>query len=157
MTLISLFIIRNAIAIGIILSSNPITLSIWVLLTAIIISTCLGFSSISWYGLVLFIIYIGGILVIFSYFTAIQPNQHLEIKKIFILSTISIISLLNLKSTIVKPIMLISRASSKPYLFLINHSSPVFVILASTLFLALVAVVKVSKFSIGPLRPFSYV
>lgn len=158
MILLILFLIRNATAIAIILASNPLTLSIWVIITAFTISVTFGTSSISWFGLILFIIYIGGMLVIFSYFTAIQPNQHLSIGKIIVISSLSTLALLSLKSKIYKPIIQINYSSTiRPKLLLIPESLPILTILGAVLLLALISVVKISKFNQGPLRPFLYV
>lgn len=158
MLFISTILLRNAIILGILLSSNPITLRVWILFTALSITFSLGLLTISWYRLILFIIYIGGILVIFSYFTAIQPNQQLSFKKIFLITLITTSILIIFTPNILKPLVhIIKQEPLLPHLYIFHYSSPFFIFIVSILLLALVAVVKISKFPIGPLRPFFYV
>nr|YP_010191955.1 NADH dehydrogenase subunit 6 [Diopatra cuprea]QZM06624.1 NADH dehydrogenase subunit 6 [Diopatra cuprea] len=152
----SLFLISNAMAMSIILALNPMTMSIWILLTALFFALTLASSSASWFGLILFIIYISGMLVMFSYFVAIQPNQHLEVFKIIILSSLSSFLLFLLSNFLSKPsIHIFNQHKISPFLLLSLESSSLFFILASSLFLTLIVVVKISNLSQGPLRPFS--
>ena len=67
---------------SVLLTSSPLLLGIWILSTALTISAFIGLTTLSWVGFLVFLIYVGGILVIFAYFTAIQPNQFLQINTI---------------------------------------------------------------------------
>jgi len=58
-------------------SLSPINLGILVLLVALFVAAAVGIISTGWFGLITFIIYVGGILVIFAYFAALQPNQYI--------------------------------------------------------------------------------
>lgn len=55
--------------------TNPFSIAITILLTALITSRLYAALHSSWLSFLLFLIYVGGILVIFSYFLAITPNQ----------------------------------------------------------------------------------
>ena len=151
-----LVLLSCSISIGIILASNPATLRIWVILTAGAISCTIGFNIRNWFGLVIFLIYVGGILVIFTYFVVIQPNQQLEIKNLLLTTTISTFLLTYLLKSTNKPLLNIMLPSLiKPYLLLQSNSLIILFSIAVVLFLALVAVIKTSKINHGPLRPFS--
>lgn len=47
---------------------------------SIVISVLMGTTFSRWFGFIIFLIYIGGMLVIFAYFVAIQPNQQFDLK-----------------------------------------------------------------------------
>ena len=105
----------------------------------------------------MFLIYVGGILVIFAYFVALTPNLLIEGPKLIqftLLSSIIIIITLPLTT-------ILSQAEFSLHLFhnmpaLLNlHNSIRLIILALILFLALVAVVKICSHSSSPLRPFN--
>lgn len=157
MLLTFLTALRTAAILSTLLTINPATLRIWLILSAAILSITLGLSFTSWFGLILFLIYIGGILVIFSYFVVIQPNQRLEIKPLIITTITTLIILtavFNYQPKISYPLPSSSR-ETPPFLLLIPNALIILLILAIILFLALVAAVKITKLQEGPLRPFS--
>lgn len=156
----SLLFIFMTVSLSFILSSalTPLTLGLWVLLFAFLISLTTANLISSWFGLIIFLIYIGGLLVIFAYFSAVTPNQQLDLNPSLILFIIFSLFLTvnadlfyrtNLFNTF-------STSALAPPIttILINHNIPLLLILGVVLFLALVAVVKVSRLTAGPLRPF---
>lgn len=112
----------------------------------------------SWFGILLFLIYVGGLLVIFAYFAALLPNQLLEIGKIAAATRGAFATLFIPMS---KGSIFISRPNQITYtsayqLFFPENLSFLFLV-GLVLLLALVAVVKVRQRPKGPLRPFQYV
>ncbi len=138
--------------------SRPITLGIWVFIASFILSCLLTTLSINWFGMILFLIYIGGILVIFSYFVAIEPNQHLEVIKIFtilILTTTIIIILLPHPTSNNGFIKFIEQEA--PLRIILSHNNTfILLFLVILLFLTLIVIVKISFRNKSPLRPFKY-
>lgn len=159
MTVFSL-IITYRIGLTLILINAPLTLGLWIIILSVSMSVSIFSSRLSWFRFILFLIYIGGILIIFSYFSALSPNQHLTliIPSLLFLLTLTIISLIFLPS-------LTLSSSLSPDLFspacifyiFINKNIRTITFLAIILFLALVVVTKVSLQFKGPLRPFQYV
>ncbi len=155
---LTLFIILSlqSATLSIIFAPSPLSLGIWVIFITLLITLLLARYFPSWFALLVFLIYIGGLLVIFSYFVAIQPNQQLGILKMLIMSAISIIYYyIYLSPFLLKfprklkslkfPVRIII---SKPKIFII-------ILIGISLFLALVVVVKITSSSKSPLRPFS--
>lgn len=148
-----------SLSISLIIASSPLAIGLWILLIALISSWLRGILFNSWFAIVIFLIYIGGILVIFAYFTALTPNQPLGIITLrfsriiaftirLILFIISPSSFPNLYST---PLLCPSAAITTLFL---PRNIPLLLLLAVTLFFILVAVVKIAILTIGPLRPF---
>lgn len=142
---------------SIMLASSPLVLGSWILLIAFSISILIRTMIISWLGILVFLIYIGGMLVIFAYFRAIQPNQQLQINNIFFIFTmtfipINIILYIRNKSLLIEINSIISNSIISLYQW---HNLILLFFLGMLLFFALVAVVKVSKSTLGPLRPFN--
>lgn len=77
------FLIVISVGFSLILSSSPVVLNIFILFLSLIVSICMGFIVCSWAGYIMFLIYVRGMLIIFIYFSAIQPNQRLYLKYIF--------------------------------------------------------------------------
>nr|YP_009250796.1 NADH dehydrogenase subunit 6 [Namalycastis abiuma]AMY15513.1 NADH dehydrogenase subunit 6 [Namalycastis abiuma] len=130
---------------------SPISLGVTVLFIALMSSMSIAAMSTTWYGLIMFIIYVGGMLVMFSYFAALQPNQHITnwmwwasppIFIMFIYIGLTPTFSLNQLNTSIKPLFT-------------SHNTAVLMFLAILLFLALIAVVKTSRSYQGPLRPFA--
>jgi len=144
-----------SLGIRIITTNSPVILGLWILLMSFIVSVVVRCLHFRWYGFVLFLIYIGGILVMFSYFVAIQPNQYHDFSKPFYWFILT-----NFNLPINLHIGLIDHFNNCSWwvtsLFYINNII-ILVILGLVLFLALVRVVKVTIINIAPLRPYNYV
>ena len=137
--------------------NSPIILGFVILSLSIIISVFSSIYLFSWFGFILFLIYIGGMLVIFAYFVAIQPNQLfsiLEFFSLFLVIYYLVIHVFDRDSFIVDFFRLSRWLISS--LFFINNIL-VLILLGLVLFLALIRVVKITITSNSPLRPYNYV
>jgi NADH-ubiquinone oxidoreductase chain 6 len=139
------------------LSTTPIILGINILIIALLLSVTLASSIRSWYAFLVFLIYVGGILVIFAYFLALAPNQQIPTKRNVMYALITLI-ILTTVAIITDTKIFISQEINQDSAYLYSVStSPILIILALTLFLTIVIVVKLTNRSGGPLRPFNYV
>lgn len=151
-----------SLSISIILSTSPLAIGFWVLLIALSCSFLSAVTFNSWFSIIIFLVYIGGILVIFAYFSALTPNQPLGLRLIFPLSFMAflLISITSAISPILAPFAssskFISRFSSITLIYSPSNVS-LLLFLAIILFFILVAVVKITNITFGPLRPFNYV
>ena len=145
-----------AISLALLNSYTPLTLGFWILSLALRSSLLARAISFSWFGFIIFLIYIGGILVIFAYFIAIQPNQQLHIIPRFLTLLITltitpwIIYTPHLTHSIIYQTTWVTT-------LIRLYNIPSLIILGLVLFLTLLAVVKISSSFIGPLRPYNYV
>lgn len=140
--------------IRIIIVSSPVQITLIIILIALL--TAALFSNIisSWYAFLLFLIYVGGILVIFAYFTATSPNQQItNIKKVIIailvrfsFSIITIYRLDFFQSVNYRSYQIISIFSS--------NNSYILIGITIILLLTIIIVVKLASRSKGPLRSF---
>lgn len=139
------------------LASTPIMLGINILIMALLLSATLATSIRSWYAFLVFLIYIGGILVIFAYFLALGPNQQMPLSSniSYILITITTLTTVILLTNMITP-MPIELAQGRKYLYNTRRIF-ILIILALILLLTIVIVVKLTLRSKGPLRPFNYV
>lgn len=156
--ILSLYILlMTAVSFSIYLSSTPISLGIRILIIALLLSCTFASIMSSWFAFLIFLIYIGGILVIFAYFLALTPNQH----SIPILNLpILVLSLLTLYFIFsISEIKIISIGDFiDGFIFLYRQfNSPLLILFVFILLLAIVIVVKLTYRSKGPLRPFFYV
>nr|AVW86117.1 NADH dehydrogenase subunit 6 [Melaenis sp. YZ-2018] len=152
--------ILMSLSLSLILSASPLAMGFWVLLIAL---SCSLFSASifnSWFAMIIFLVYIGGMLVMFAYFTALTPNQPLGLSIMLFLSFMTFILLLFLMSgyTNIIPAILSSTPyswSSSITIMFTSFNASLLLLLASVLFFILVAVVKITNISNGPLRPFN--
>lgn len=150
--LISIIFISISLISIIILS--PLRLGITILLIAITTSLLFSFINSSWIAFLIFLIYIRGTLIIFSYFVAITPNINISFPTQIpiILITIPTIRLIIISI----PIHLIhSNYSQTLNTFYTPISIPVLIIIIILLLITIVIVVKISSITKGPLRPFN--
>ena len=128
-------------------------------LMALFIVFCLcglvGFSLCRWLGMVVLLVYVGGLMVMFSYFLAICPNEVIRFK--------------GLKGVfggcvVARGVGLMVSGPVVPHWLQGGMSMcaiyraeviPVLVFIILILLLTLIAVVKVVELKQGPLRPFS--
>lgn len=152
-----IILITISIILVIALSSTPINIGLWIILSTLVISTTISIFISSWWALILFLIYIGGLLVIFAYFVSIQPNQQIKIIKIILILIITTLLFIPLTSSYSIPITHEHTFISSIIEILDPANIQILLLLATVLFLALIAVVKITNIYIGPLRPFKYV
>nr|UBN08921.1 NADH dehydrogenase subunit 6 [Panesthia sloanei]UBN08934.1 NADH dehydrogenase subunit 6 [Panesthia sloanei] len=143
--------------------NHPLAMGLILLIQTILISMITGLSSQSfWFSYILFLIFIGGMLVLFIYITSLASNE------MFILSTKMLCLLM-----ILSPLMMFLLKSNSSILmnqessmfFMINNSTPLpllklynfptgtlNIIMAVYLLITLIAVVKITDIFSGPLR-----
>nr|WLD05665.1 NADH dehydrogenase subunit 6 [Alaysia sp. n. 2 MM-2023] len=137
------------------LSFNPVTQGIFILLISLSATMMLLLMS-SWYAIILFLIYISGMLVMFAYFSATSQNSKLEISFLFPSMTFMFLMLFTTSSFIPPHLnsnFHLSLTNSQSDLF-ISYNIPILTFLITTLFLALICIVKICIKDKGPLRPF---
>lgn len=144
--------------ISLLLCSSPLAIGLTILSIALLIAILYSLTCSSWFGLLIFLIYIGGILVIFSYFVALIPNQpsisisNLNILRISIIITLLLTTLFNY------PPLIISVYSNFTEVIYQPQNTSILILLALILLLIIVITVKITHRSRGPLRAFiSYV
>ena len=137
---------------------TPLFLGSLILLYSLIISAITAIHTSSWFGLILFIIYIGGILVIFAYFAALSPNQIHYTPTLLIIfppSTLLFYFLLiNAQNKYTTPSFIHLSITKINSLLYTQEQAPILIFLVVLLLLALIIVVKITKHTTGPLRPF---
>lgn len=156
MIITTLSALTLSISLAILNAYTPLSLGFWIIILALSIALLTTSSTFSWFGFIIFLIYIGGMLVIFAYFIAIQPNQQLNIS--LRLSTLFITIAL---SSFILPFNHLSHSPNQERTWITTLirriNTPTLILLGLVLFLALLAVVKISSAFLGPLRPYSYV
>lgn len=154
-TIISTIII--SISFSLLFSLSPLSLGIWVIILTLLIIINISLEISSWFPILFFLIYAGALLVLFSYFVAIQPNQQLGFRKILITLIISTTIIIIFNKNFLNPLLNFSNISSN-LIFIISFINLYIVLfLALILFLTLVVVVKISCSRKAPLRPYLYV
>jgi len=141
---------------SLVLATSPLLLGLWILLISLSFTSLLRLVSASWLAIFLFLIYVGGLLVIFSYFVALVPNQILERNNILLILLITFTALIFIliKTPILFPIEITTLPQTPIAALYYPTNIPILTFLAITLFFALVAVVKICAKSNAPLRPF---
>nr|AML25834.1 NADH dehydrogenase subunit 6 [Staphylinidae sp. BMNH 1274170] len=142
--------------------NHPMSMGVTLLLQTITIAMITGFMNVNfWYSYILFLIMIGGLLILFIYMTSIASNEmfNYNMKTMTMTSGVfmSLLLLFNLdhffmnysfnyeNSTKTNLIFNLSKFFNYPSFYLI-----LFIIIY--LFITLVAVVKITKIEYGPLR-----
>nr|YP_010713486.1 NADH dehydrogenase subunit 6 [Barbronia yunnanensis]WDA96187.1 NADH dehydrogenase subunit 6 [Barbronia yunnanensis] len=139
--------------------NTPILLLFMILLMALTISWLTAMMYSAWYSFLIFLIYVGGMMVMFSYFVALSPNQFMKIKTSMLImaTTMTMLSLpmITLSSTSTQLDQTHSFSTLTLYSF---YNIPILMLMITILLIMMIMVVKLSNLSKGPLRPFmSYV
>lgn len=138
------------------LINTPFILNLFIILFAISTSSLINYLYFSWFSFLIFLIYIGGILVIFIYFSSLIPNQIFKIKNLIPLIFII-------------PILILFNNNFKFYFnlqpnfinyefsyIILTHNLTLFFSILIFLFIILLIVVKISSSSLYPIRPIIY-
>nr|YP_009974958.1 NADH dehydrogenase subunit 6 [Platynereis massiliensis]QNJ33932.1 NADH dehydrogenase subunit 6 [Platynereis massiliensis] len=152
MTLLILNTLTATLFFSCLTSLSPVNLGMLVLMIALIMSSTLCMITTSWFSFIMFIIYVGGMLVMFAYFAALQPNQFITNWNWAIVPMWFMILLTLFSQN--KKIMWVQYSLNTIEVYTTtNMELPL--LLALILFLALVVVIKTARADDGPLRPFN--
>jgi NADH-ubiquinone oxidoreductase chain 6 len=156
----SLWIISNilfTLSLSILLAPSPFTMGLTILSVALLVASIYASVLSSWFAFLIYLIYVGGILVIFSYFLALTPNQP-SISRPFIPIFLITLLLISLSSYSVDLWSVSPSYSPQTSILFESTNCPILILLVCILLLAIIIVVKISARGQGPLRAFiSYV
>nr|AOR07211.1 NADH dehydrogenase subunit 6 [Enchytraeus cf. crypticus SL-2017] len=135
------------------LSMNPLSMGIIILMTSLMLTLIYSTMLTSWIAFLIFLIYIGGMLVMFAYFVALTPNQQMNLMTLVPLVLLFITSFTYMLTYKMTPTM--SPTNMKfMYTFYLTNNVPLLLILALILLFTMIVVVKLVTNNKGPLRPF---
>nr|YP_009002409.1 NADH dehydrogenase subunit 6 [Henosepilachna pusillanima]AHH30004.1 NADH dehydrogenase subunit 6 [Henosepilachna pusillanima] len=147
---------------------HPLSLGLIILMQTIMISMLIGMMYNFWYSYILFLILIGGLLILFIYMTSIASNEKFKTNFYLILSFSLIIfsTMMNLIKTnfninnYLYKNMLTNQNTSTNFLtlskFMIFPQNKIFLITILYLLISMIAAIKICKFNYGPLRQMLY-
>nr|UBN08882.1 NADH dehydrogenase subunit 6 [Panesthia obtusa] len=143
--------------------NHPLAMGLILLIQTIMISMITGISTQSfWFSYILFLIFIGGMLVLFIYITSLASNEMfiMSTKLLCLLMIITPMMMFMLKTNF--PILInqeslmfltINNSTSLPLIKLYNYPTGMLTIMmAIYLLITLIAVVKITNIFSGPLR-----
>nr|QNV49094.1 NADH dehydrogenase subunit 6 [Isara chinensis] len=147
------------------LMSQPLSLGLFVMISTLFMCLISGMVLSSWYGYILFLIYVGGLLVMFAYVAALSPNilfgRSTPMMFFFILLPILALIFYSLplidSSSLTNYFQLSSFKVLKTYgIEMVSpHMISVLIGLAVILLVNLIVVVKVCFYQHASLRPYN--
>uniref|UniRef100_A0AAU7YRF0 NADH-ubiquinone oxidoreductase chain 6 n=1 Tax=Potamanthus sp. 02WZ10 TaxID=3126548 RepID=A0AAU7YRF0_9INSE len=149
-------------------TNHPLAMGLTLLFQTTLISLISGLMAPTfWFSYILFLVFLGGMLVLFIYVTSLASNEMFSISaKAFLLST-SIAVTAFMMTLIMDPLLNMESLSyislnhnpemdilpSLMFKFYNSSSSTLTILLVTYLFLTLLAVVSITNIYQGPLRP----
>uniref|UniRef100_UPI0030DFCE56 NADH dehydrogenase subunit 6 n=1 Tax=Haemadipsa hainana TaxID=909595 RepID=UPI0030DFCE56 len=152
-----MFFLIFGISMNLFIFSSPVMMLLVILFNSLLLSVIISFNLSSWYAFLMFLIYIGGMLIMFSYFVAISPNQYVKNKSMLLTPLLIIIMLLITYSHYSNFISMNKYFFNFVLMMYKNESNFCTLFLILLLLLMMLIVSKLMKSSKGPLRPFMYV
>nr|QTA71652.1 NADH dehydrogenase subunit 6 [Lens contradens] len=157
MTLLLFSFITSAALTASIFSPHPLMLTIKVVTMATMLCLTLSHSS-SWYGYMLFIVIVGGMLVMFMYVSALSPNSIFFLKLDMHYLVILSITLVMTSYTTHTPKSINTQppqAFPNNFItfFMLNQNLMIFLLLSATLLLAMLISTTLLKEESTPMRP----
>lgn len=141
-----------AILISLISINSPIILNVRLIFFAFVIGLFLTKIYFSWFAFITFLLYVGGILVIFIYFSSLIPNNNFSLKTILISLTLSLFAIIVIFPS-EKQIINTSVQINEALLLFRKDFSLLSLYFITLLFVILIAVVKVTSNKKSPIRP----
>nr|YP_010946489.1 NADH dehydrogenase subunit 6 [Cyrtonotula maculosa]WGO57207.1 NADH dehydrogenase subunit 6 [Cyrtonotula maculosa] len=143
--------------------NHPLAMGLILLIQTMLISMITGLLTQSfWFSYILFLIFLGGMLVLFIYVTSLASNEMFLLSTKLTISSLimALLLIFILKSFFPSLInqetlnfLVMNNMTSIPLMKLYNNpTSMITILLATYLFLTLIAVVKITNIFKGPLR-----
>nr|UTY22721.1 NADH dehydrogenase subunit 6 [Hirudo nipponia] len=131
---------------------TPLIALLNILAISLMLSYMVSILFSNWFSYMIFLIYVGGMLVIFSYFVALAPNQLARLNMVVTILFVSLLILVWLTNNNMDPYM--HKYMSSFYMMYLESYYSVLILLILFLLLMMLVVVKLVSSSKGPLRPF---
>jgi NADH-ubiquinone oxidoreductase chain 6 len=135
------------------ITDTPIIIGITILTLALSFACLFAYTIRSWYAFIIFLIYVGGILIMFSYFISLTPNNrsnYLPKLKLFLFTYLaSLLSLIYSNNIYINT----NYSFNVFYLYKINYF-PVLLFMILILLFIIIIVIKIISQTKGPIRPF---
>nr|YP_009328092.1 NADH dehydrogenase subunit 6 [Oxya hyla]APD14926.1 NADH dehydrogenase subunit 6 [Oxya hyla] len=165
--------LSNVMNINFIKLSHPMSMMLFIIFQTLLIGLMTGTIMESfWLSYILFLTFLGGMLVLFIYITSIASNEMFQLKSITIMSTVILWTITMFMFIIFDKMMFLDWLKNSETMNMsmsINYqemtmsllklyNNPTFIItmmMMIYLFLALIAVVKITNINQGPIRKMS--
>ena len=135
------------------ITDTPIIIGITILTLSLSFACLFAYTIRSWYAFIIFLIYVGGMLIIFSYFISLTPNNrsnYLPKLKLFLFTYLaSFLRLIYSNNIYINT----NYSFNVFYLYKINYF-PVLLFMILILLFIIVIVIKIISQTKGPIRPF---
>nr|YP_009254145.1 NADH dehydrogenase subunit 6 [Loliolus japonica]ANC62831.1 NADH dehydrogenase subunit 6 [Loliolus japonica] len=146
---------------------QPLSLGLMLMLMVSCVSGLTSMIIFSWYGYLLFLVYVGGMLVMFMYVISLIPNLIFLSNKVFVYFFLIFFGFLMMNFFVMKELISVEVKS----LFFFDYSSMsmggssvimlydnffCYILLALILLFVLISVVKICYYCEGPLRVFKF-
>nr|YP_010944836.1 NADH dehydrogenase subunit 6 [Abraliopsis morisii]WMC20988.1 NADH dehydrogenase subunit 6 [Abraliopsis morisii] len=146
---------------------QPLSLGFMLMLLTFCVSGLVSLLTFSWYGYLLFLVYIGGLLVMFMYVISLIPNliflsSKVSMYFVFILMSFMLMNLFMFKDFIsvdMKSLYLFdycNMSMSGGTMIMMYDNFMCYLLLAIILLFVLISVVKICYYCEGPLRVFKF-
>nr|AYU74290.1 NADH dehydrogenase subunit 6 [Glomeridesmus sp. ITV8918]QCF39648.1 NADH dehydrogenase subunit 6 [Glomeridesmus spelaeus]QCF39661.1 NADH dehydrogenase subunit 6 [Glomeridesmus spelaeus] len=135
--------------------THPMEMSILLIIMTLTISiNSLSFSMTAWFSYILFLIYMGGVMVMFMYMSSLTPNKlPFTIKKIASIMIFSLLFITFYNYKIFKSMNFKSSMSiMKSFTFLSMNMT---MIIITTLMITMISIIMITQNKKTPLRPIS--
>nr|AYR05199.1 NADH dehydrogenase subunit 6 [Coleoptera sp. ACP-2013] len=147
--------------------THPLSMGGLILMQTILISiTISNLSTTTWFSYILFLVMIGGLMILFIYMTSIASNEKFKLKLNLMLtfpSLIMLTSFMPMKTSLFFSLLLKNSEFFNNNLnlpttttltkFMIWPSSTLLLFIILYLLITMIAIVKITKNPLGPLRP----
>nr|QQV69869.1 NADH dehydrogenase subunit 6 [Opisthoteuthis sp. JN-2021] len=146
---------------------QPLSLGFMLMILSIISSMMVSFISYSWYGYMLFLVYVGGMLVMFMYVISLIPNTlFFSMKGVFffflfffcvlLMIYFSFYSYMNLNMMEFIYMNMNTMSMGNSGLIMLGYNFYCYIMLGMLLLFVLISIVKICYYCEGPLRVFKY-
>nr|AHA47368.1 NADH dehydrogenase subunit 6 [Idiosepius hallami] len=146
---------------------QPLSLGFMLMVMVLISSSVISFISFSWYGYLLFLVYVGGMLVMFMYVISLIPNLIFLSNKVIIYLFFIFMGFFMMNYFITKEFMGIEMKNMDLFNFVNKSMSGgtgimmydnfyCYILLGIILLFVLISVVKICYYCEGPLRVFKF-
>nr|YP_010174603.1 NADH dehydrogenase subunit 6 [Octopus fitchi]QBR54759.1 NADH dehydrogenase subunit 6 [Octopus fitchi] len=146
---------------------QPLSLGFLIMLISIVMSVIISFLIYSWYGFMLFLVYIGGLLIMFMYIISLVPNLIFFSKGLisfmlvimfgfFFMNFMMMFKYMDVLSVKFNMMEMKNLSMGVSSLVMSSYNFIGYVFLGVLLLLILISVVKICYYCEGPLRVFKY-